>query len=88
MDLAIEELPTILNAKVDIDASIQKVNIQIGQINTMRRQVLDSFEIIEGELLKEEEMKNITDEEKEELGEEEISNSAIVMVTAYLLLIF
>lgn len=88
MDLAIEELPTILNAKVDIDASIQKVNIQIGQINTMRRQVLDSFEIIEGELLKEEEMQNMTEEEKEELGEEEVSNSAIVMVTAYLLLIF
>lgn len=37
MDLAVKELPDILNAKVDIDGSLQKVNIQIGKINTLRR---------------------------------------------------
>lgn len=87
MDLAISELPNILNAKVDIDSSIQKVNIQIGKINNMRRTVIDTFDSIDGELLREEEEKNLTDEEKEE-RDAQGNNGSLILVFNMLLLVF
>jgi hypothetical protein len=49
MDVAIQELPKILDTKVDIDSGIQKINIQVGKINNLRRSILDQFELIQNE---------------------------------------
>lgn len=46
MDLVVQELPSILNSKVEIDSSIQKINIQVVKINNLRKMIVDNFELI------------------------------------------
>lgn len=88
MDVAIQELPKILDTKVDIDSGIQKINIQVGKINNLRRSILDQFELIQNEQLKEKEIEeNGLEEDKTPKQTQESSVSLIYSMALFILVI-